>query len=129
MTCDFCYRRCDIAEGGYGICRSRAVKDGKLLSPHYSELCSSALDPVEKKPIEEVIKEGYLYDEFLLNMDSNFFLASMNKGDSSFITDYFPASKAASILAAVCSISSAGSCNLGRRKSMSPSPCSGMRCT
>lgn len=51
MTCDFCYRRCDIAEGGYGICRSRAVKDGKLLSPHYSELCSAALDPVEKKPL------------------------------------------------------------------------------
>ena len=51
MICDFCYRRCDIKEGGYGVCQSRSVKDGVLFSPHYAELCSIALDPVEKKPL------------------------------------------------------------------------------
>lgn len=62
-------------------------------------------NPVEKKPIEEVIKEGYLYDEFLLNMNSNFFLASMNKGDSSFITDYFHAGVDISVIPRVKTVS------------------------
>ena len=51
MICNFCYRHCDIKEGGEGLCRVRKVKDNKLISTGYGFLDAIAIDPVEKKPL------------------------------------------------------------------------------
>jgi len=51
MICNFCYRHCDIKEGGEGFCRIRKVKDNKLFSSGYGFLEAIAMDPVEKKPL------------------------------------------------------------------------------
>ena len=51
MICDFCFRRCMIEEGGWGWCRARTVRDGKLEDRAYGHLASAAVDPVEKKPL------------------------------------------------------------------------------
>lgn len=51
MTCDFCYRMCDIPEGGTGFCLSR-INDGGIVKDFcYGGLASIAVDPVEKKPL------------------------------------------------------------------------------
>lgn len=51
ISCDFCFRKCRIEEGRYGLCESRCVRNGHLISPFYSQLCAIAVDPVEKKPL------------------------------------------------------------------------------
>ena len=51
MICDFCYRHCDISEGGYGYCQARTVRSGQLEDRNYGELAAAAIDPVEKKPL------------------------------------------------------------------------------
>lgn len=51
MICDFCYRHCDIREGGSGWCQSRMNRNGILQDLHYGSLTAMADDPVEKKPL------------------------------------------------------------------------------
>ena len=51
MICTFCYRHCDIKEGGEGFCRVRKVRDGCLFSSGYGFLEAISIDPVEKKPL------------------------------------------------------------------------------
>jgi pyruvate formate lyase activating enzyme len=51
MICNFCYRHCDIKEGGVGFCRVRKVKNNQLISSGYGYLDAIAIDPVEKKPL------------------------------------------------------------------------------
>lgn len=51
MICNFCYRHCDIKEGGNGFCHVRKVKDDKLVSSCYGFLDAIAIDPIEKKPL------------------------------------------------------------------------------
>lgn len=40
-----------IRQGGKGICKTRVNKDGKLYSAIYGEVTSTAVDPIEKKPL------------------------------------------------------------------------------
>jgi pyruvate formate lyase activating enzyme len=51
VRCDLCPHRCVLAEGDRGFCRSRVVKGGELHTVAYGNLCSVALDPIEKKPL------------------------------------------------------------------------------
>ena len=51
MRCDFCFRHCDISEGGWGWCNARTVRNGRLEDRAYGHLSSVAVDPVEKKPL------------------------------------------------------------------------------
>jgi len=51
MICDFCYRHCNIEEGGEGFCHYRKFKDNRLYSSCYGYLDVICLDPVEKKPL------------------------------------------------------------------------------
>ncbi len=51
VRCDLCPHRCVLGENDRGFCRARVVKDGRLHTVAYGNLCSLALDPVEKKPL------------------------------------------------------------------------------
>jgi pyruvate formate lyase activating enzyme len=51
LRCDFCYRRCAISPGQTGWCGIRANKDGKLVTLGFGHLVSTAVDPIEKKPL------------------------------------------------------------------------------
>jgi pyruvate formate lyase activating enzyme len=51
VKCDFCYRHCAIEEGKRGFCGVRENRNGTIVSVHYGELVSLALDPIEKKPL------------------------------------------------------------------------------
>lgn len=51
MRCDFCFRRCDISEGGRGWCKGRECRDGKLATVAFGYPMALAIDPIEKKPL------------------------------------------------------------------------------
>jgi pyruvate formate lyase activating enzyme len=51
IICDICPVRCSLREGQRGICRGRAVSDGKLYATNYCKLVAWHLDPIEKKPL------------------------------------------------------------------------------
>lgn len=51
IKCLLCPKECLIAPGKRGFCRGRKNVDGKLIALTYQECVSTALDPVEKKPL------------------------------------------------------------------------------
>ena len=51
VTCTLCPHRCRLTEGRRGLCRSREVRDGRLVSLAYGRVCALHVDPVEKKPL------------------------------------------------------------------------------
>lgn len=51
VNCQVCPRLCNIAPGKRGFCRVRENEGGTLYATNYSECSSSALDPIEKKPL------------------------------------------------------------------------------
>ena len=53
VECQLCPHHCHIREGGRGLCRSRECRGGKLFTLSYGTPCALAIDPVEKKPINE----------------------------------------------------------------------------
>ena len=53
VICRLCPHLCRIREGGRGICRSRECRDGRLYALSYGIPCAIAVDPVEKKPLNQ----------------------------------------------------------------------------
>lgn len=51
VKCSVCPHRCTIRPGGKGVCRTRVNKGGKLYTETYGEVTSTAVDPIEKKPL------------------------------------------------------------------------------
>ncbi len=51
VTCLACQRRCAIAEGETGWCRTRVNEGGSLFSLIYGEVSSLSVNPIEKKPV------------------------------------------------------------------------------
>jgi len=51
VRCELCPHRCLLREGDRGFCRARVVKSGALHTVAYGNLCTAALDPIEKKPL------------------------------------------------------------------------------
>lgn len=51
IMCRLCPAHCRFREGRRGICGSRFMKDGKLVTDNYGELVTMAVDPIEKKPL------------------------------------------------------------------------------
>jgi pyruvate formate lyase activating enzyme len=51
VQCNLCSHRCRIAEGKRGVCGVRENRGGTLYSLVYGRLVSSAVDPIEKKPL------------------------------------------------------------------------------
>ena len=53
VECQLCPHHCHIKEGSRGLCRSRECSDGKLYALSYGTPCTLAIDPVEKKPLNQ----------------------------------------------------------------------------
>ena len=51
ISCNLCFRGCNIKHGCSGKCGVRFNKDGALISPCLGKFCACAIDPVEKKPL------------------------------------------------------------------------------
>ncbi|MEE8641008.1 MAG: AmmeMemoRadiSam system radical SAM enzyme [bacterium] len=51
VECDLCPQRCVISNGDRGECNLRENRGGSLYAAAYGELVSTAIDPIEKKPI------------------------------------------------------------------------------
>jgi len=51
VRCNLCPHFCQIANGKRGICRVRENREGILYSLVYEKVVSSAIDPIEKKPL------------------------------------------------------------------------------
>lgn len=49
--CEVCFRHCEIREGELGFCGSRMAIGGKVRCANYGKITSCALDPIEKKPL------------------------------------------------------------------------------
>lgn len=50
VRCGACERRCEIAPGGLGWCKTRVNRAGSLFTRIYGAVSSLAVNPVEKKP-------------------------------------------------------------------------------
>lgn len=51
VFCELCPKGCSIRSGHRGFCRVRENREDKLFSLNYGKVSSSALDPMEKKPL------------------------------------------------------------------------------
>jgi pyruvate formate lyase activating enzyme len=51
IRCLTCERRCEIPTGGLGWCRTRAHRDGRLVTLTYGAISSLSANPIEKKPL------------------------------------------------------------------------------
>ena len=51
VRCELCPHRCYIAANDAGICGWRVNRDGELVASGYGRVSSTALDPIEKKPL------------------------------------------------------------------------------
>jgi pyruvate formate lyase activating enzyme len=49
--CCLCPHSCNLSEGQTGLCKVRRCENGELVALGYGELSSSAVDPIEKKPL------------------------------------------------------------------------------
>jgi pyruvate formate lyase activating enzyme len=50
VVCGTCERRCQVVPGGFGWCRTRQNRDGKLVTLIYGAVSSISANPIEKKP-------------------------------------------------------------------------------
>ena len=51
--CDVCFRQCELKEGQDGSCGARANAGGEVRPLFYGRISSLALDPIEKKPLNQ----------------------------------------------------------------------------
>lgn len=51
VQCHLCPHACTIAPGKRGICRVRENQNGSLVALTYAQVASTAMDPIEKKPL------------------------------------------------------------------------------
>ena len=51
--CNVCFRHCELQDGQTGPCGARAAKNGRVEPLYYGRISSLALDPIEKKPLNQ----------------------------------------------------------------------------
>ncbi|NHJ32841.1 MAG: AmmeMemoRadiSam system radical SAM enzyme [Asgard group archaeon] len=51
IKCLICRHNCTLSEGKMGICKTREVVNGELISHNYGQVSSISLNPIEKKPL------------------------------------------------------------------------------
>lgn len=51
MKCDYCPHGCELCDTEHGYCKTKTVRDDRIVSLTYGQLTSIALDPIEKKPL------------------------------------------------------------------------------
>ncbi|PUA33308.1 MAG: AmmeMemoRadiSam system radical SAM enzyme [Zestosphaera tikiterensis] len=61
VRCNLCYKRCPIADKGFGACGVRYNYGGKLYTLVYGLLTATALDPIEKKPLTHYRPGSFVY--------------------------------------------------------------------
>lgn len=52
-VCGVCPRGCTLDEGQTGFCRARVNRGGRIVDDNYGRLTALALDPIEKKPLQQ----------------------------------------------------------------------------
>ncbi len=58
VTCRLCPHGCVLGDDDRGFCRTRVVKDGRMHTVAYGNLCSVAVDPIEKKPLYHFLPQS-----------------------------------------------------------------------
>ena len=53
QICNYCHHHCLLQEGKTGFCRVRTLQEGKNFCGNYGFITSLALDPIEKKPLNQ----------------------------------------------------------------------------
>jgi len=87
VKCSVCPHRCTIRPGGKGICKTRVNKDGKLYSAIYGEVTSTAVDPIEKKPLFHFWPGSYSFSisavgcSFKCSWCQNYHISQVEPGD------------------------------------------------
>lgn len=61
VKCNLCPNNCKINVDNTGICRVRKNIDGKLYALSYGKISGYALDPIEKKPINNYKPGSYIF--------------------------------------------------------------------
>ena len=56
MICNNCPHSCDITDYFKGICKTRTIKNNKIVNANYGQITSIALDPIEKKPLKRFME-------------------------------------------------------------------------
>ena len=51
LICPVCFHHCHLTKGQTGLCRARKNEHGSSICLNYGKITSSALDPIEKKPL------------------------------------------------------------------------------
>ena len=51
-TCQVCIHHCSLAPGQTGLCGARKNEGGEIVCENYGRITSMALDPIEKKPLQ-----------------------------------------------------------------------------
>ena len=51
LICELCPHRCNIKDGGHGVCLARKREDNILYTENYGVITAIHLDPIEKKPL------------------------------------------------------------------------------
>jgi pyruvate formate lyase activating enzyme len=54
IKCNVCERRCVLRAGGFGWCRTRQNRAGRLVTLIYGSVSSLAANPIEKKPLYHI---------------------------------------------------------------------------
>jgi pyruvate formate lyase activating enzyme len=63
LSCSLCPHGCLLGGDKSGVCKTRALRDGKLDLPYYGYITASAIDPIEKKPLAH-FRPGSLLPSF-----------------------------------------------------------------
>jgi len=61
MECPVCPHHCRLKPGQVGICRTRTLQDGKIVSLTYGEVAAWHLDPIEKKPLYHFYPGSWIF--------------------------------------------------------------------
>jgi pyruvate formate lyase activating enzyme len=100
-TCDVCFRRCSIVEGGVGSCNARSMAKGKIFPKNYGRVTALNLDPIEKKPLSRFMPGSRILSvgSYGCNMKCAFCQNSeiSMARESRIITEYVAPEKLASI--------------------------------
>ena len=59
VRCGACNRRCVVAEGKAGWCRTRTVRGGRLWAATYGRVAALSANPIEKKPFHHFYPGSY----------------------------------------------------------------------
>ena len=54
ISCEICPRKCSLAPGQFGFCKTRFNNGEKIISQSNGYSSGFAIDPIEKKPLSEL---------------------------------------------------------------------------